>query len=389
MSLGTPTAIATNTVFGYVFDDDGVTPIEGAVIKFRSDPYMLDDNLIEIDEEVTSDVTGLYQVTLPITEDVAVIIEVKITWESPEGRRNTRNESIIIPSSPSPVSVQVARASVTGDVIITGGAQGLKGEKGDTGAAGPSGDAEAVFNLSTSTSVSAPGMYFIDATSGNITITIPDPAVGTQSNKYRVYKDDSSTNTVTVVTTGGEEIGDAVSQLILFEMEGFSVIDNTSHYELFQDSRSKQSSIDRNLGFASYYSATTTTLALNATDAIITINATDYEDSDYTTLSANVVTIVTAGRYDMEYFFNITGSSSTTYRNIIANLQVDTGGGFVNIARMGGLGNTRSGRPVQVGKRSTVSLSVGDDVRLVVQVNTQATNTDVTAPTLLLTLKGA
>lgn len=138
MSLGTPTAIATSVIYGYIYDDDGTTAIENAEVKFIASPFMLDDNLVSINEQVLTDATGLFQVTLPQTVLTGTIVEVRMTYTDSDNKRHRNIETIIVGTT-SPSSVQESRAITQGAAVITGGAQGPAGADGAAGAAGAPG----------------------------------------------------------------------------------------------------------------------------------------------------------------------------------------------------------------------------------------------------------
>jgi len=142
MSISEPTAIAMTTVFGYVFDDDGVTPIENASVRFLSKSFMIDDNLIRINETVLSDVDGLYQASLPQTSPIGAIVNVEISWTDSDGGVHGRKETIAVGTS-SPVSVQESRVVTVGSAVV--GASG-----GDVvGPVGATNNALARFDLGT------------------------------------------------------------------------------------------------------------------------------------------------------------------------------------------------------------------------------------------------
>jgi len=119
MSITTPDPIVTNTVFGYVFDDDGVTPIVGATVTFTSVPFQVNDNAVAINEPAITDSEGRYQATLPETVTPGILVEVQISYADLDGRVQRLPEHIVIPVSPSPISVQDARAQFVDGKIVT------------------------------------------------------------------------------------------------------------------------------------------------------------------------------------------------------------------------------------------------------------------------------
>lgn len=117
MTISSPTAIAMTTVFGYVFDDDGSTPIENASVKFISKAFMIDDNLIKINETVLSDSAGLYQASLPQTSSIGEIVNIEISWTDSDGNVGSRKETIAVGTT-SPVSVQESRVITVGSAVV-------------------------------------------------------------------------------------------------------------------------------------------------------------------------------------------------------------------------------------------------------------------------------
>lgn len=83
----------------------------------------------------------------------------------------------------------------------------------------------------TSTSTTGIEMIFVDATSGNITITLPT-AVGNKT-IFKVKKIDASLNTVSVATTGGETIdGNASPFVINFKNSLFEFMSDNTNYNI-------------------------------------------------------------------------------------------------------------------------------------------------------------
>ena len=239
MSITTPIAINLTTVFGYVFDDDGTTAIQGATIKFTSNPFMQDDNLVAINETVTSDVDGRYQAALPRTAATGTIIKVDISWTDSDGTIHEKNEQIVTDDT-TPVSVQAARATITPTQVITGGPQGPAGPQGPQGAQGLPGSAESVFDLSRSSdgatiSITTAGIYFVDCDTGDVTIQLPDP-VGNES-QFAIYKTNTATNTLNITTVSGVAlIGPATTIPIVAVDTGIRVLDHGSFYNIIESS---------------------------------------------------------------------------------------------------------------------------------------------------------
>lgn len=111
---------------------------------------------------------------------------------------------------------------------------------GSQGPPGPAGPSEPLFLINSSQAISTPGLYFVDTTTGDKDITIPDPTVPTQGHTYRVYKISTDNNKVTVKTTSSIDIGGHAEQEITGECTGFSTTDDTSEYRIIQDSRAKR-----------------------------------------------------------------------------------------------------------------------------------------------------
>lgn len=68
-----------------------------------------------------------------------------------------------------------------------------------------------------------------DATSGNITITLPD-ATGCVGRRYDVIKIDSSANTVAIATTSSQTINGSTTKLISTQYTAFTVISNGANW---------------------------------------------------------------------------------------------------------------------------------------------------------------
>lgn len=134
MSIITPTPIVESVVFGYVYHNN--VAVEGATIRFTSEQFLLSDNHIKIDEEVSSDVDGRYQASLPQTIATGQIVNVQILYDDPDSGKPVKREySIVVPLT-DPVSLQEALAEDVGGSIVTSGPQGPAGPTGATGAAG-------------------------------------------------------------------------------------------------------------------------------------------------------------------------------------------------------------------------------------------------------------
>jgi len=68
------------------------------------------------------------------------------------------------------------------------------------------------------------GVYFVDATAGNITIALPNSSDGRQGNIKRI---DSSSNTVNVTSSDGI---DSVFSINLSSMDNVSLVSNLTKY---------------------------------------------------------------------------------------------------------------------------------------------------------------
>jgi hypothetical protein len=255
MSITLPDTIVKTTVFGYVFDDDGVTPIENAKVHFKSAPFMKDDNLLEIDTEVVTDSEGRYQADLPTTVSASqafATVTVDIRWTDAQGNSKDKQEMILVPET-GPVSVQVARTEAADAGQIYSGPQGPAGPQGPIGPQGLPGGALSSFDISGGGTQNAltPGFYFVDSSAGPTTLRIPDASGATEDSSYRIYKIDSSANDVTVVTVGGTQlIGGSTSQIISVPNKGFSLLDQTTNYKIVQDSRPSFNGSTQSVGTA-------------------------------------------------------------------------------------------------------------------------------------------
>lgn len=166
------------------------------------------------------------------------------TPEAPNDDNGIKTVKVFgVDDSSSPGTTVLGSIDSDGNVGNYKGPIGDQGDPGDQGEQGEPGPDEPLFNLNSSTSISVPGKYFIDADSGNITITIPDPDSATNGHTYRIYKISSDSNKVTIVTTTGKDIGGETSQEIFNMDAGFSMTDDSSHYHIVQDSRHRPFSV--------------------------------------------------------------------------------------------------------------------------------------------------
>lgn len=241
MSITTPVAIPEVTVFGYVYiyENGGQVAVENATVYFQAPPYLAYDNHITIDRQVQTDNEGRYQIVLPETTTTGTIVQV--TVQDADGfQLIEQRKAILVPDSGGPYSVQDILAEPQADAVITQGPQGPPGPAGPQGPQGLPGSAVPTFQIAGTQSVSNPGTYIVDASGGATIITIPDasdvdPTDGT--NIYTIFKKDSSAFTVTVRTTSSQQIGQATSQVISNQDQGFSCNDVTTRYEITGDSR--------------------------------------------------------------------------------------------------------------------------------------------------------
>ena len=239
MSITTPEAITMVTVFGYVYNNN--VAVENATVRFTADAYLELDNHIKIDETVLTDSEGRYQVDLPRTEDAGQVIQVKITFNDNSNTKIERQFGILTGDT-SPISVQEALAEPIGDAVITGGPQGPPGPQGPQGPQGQPGDSESTevrTPAGTSDSVTSPQIYYYDLSSagGNVTVTIPDADSSTEDSRYRFYKIDSGSNTLTIRTVSLQNIGGSSTQEIVAQDSGLTIVDQSTLYRFIQDSR--------------------------------------------------------------------------------------------------------------------------------------------------------
>lgn len=68
-----------------------------------------------------------------------------------------------------------------------------------------------------------PGLTKVDATSGNLSIQLPD-AASVEGELWAVKKEDSTGNTVTMTTTGGDTIDGAATAVLDTENEVVTVL---------------------------------------------------------------------------------------------------------------------------------------------------------------------
>lgn len=86
-------------VFGFVFD--GCNPVGGADITFKADPYFdTQNNLVNINEEVSTASTGFFEITLPISDfagtDKDTPVDVKISFIDSKNKRRVSEFQILI-----------------------------------------------------------------------------------------------------------------------------------------------------------------------------------------------------------------------------------------------------------------------------------------------------
>lgn len=136
------------------------------------------------------------------------------------------------------------QTGVYGETGVQGetGLQGYTGVQGATGIRGPSGEsAEPVFHIASDTSITEPGVYFVDSSGGDVDITLPDSSAGLVGDRYRFYKESTDGNEVSIQTTSGQEIAGKTIQYIREPFKGFTAIDDyevgDEKYQIVQDSR--------------------------------------------------------------------------------------------------------------------------------------------------------
>lgn len=268
MTISTPTTIDTTTVFGYVYDSDGTTAIKNASITFTSDPFQIDDNLIQIDETVTSNAAGLYQATLPQTESVNVTVKVEIKWTDSDEEEHLKTETISIGTT-DPISVQAARATTSTETLIitnathTGEVTGsgpltvdktaisnkslVTAAVGDHILVGDASDSDALKKVtvqtivdlasdgspstitSTTTLDDTYSYVLCDSTSGIFTVTLPT-AVGNSGLVYDIQKTDSSINIITIDGDGTETINGVTTYKLFYQYNSVRIVSNGTNW---------------------------------------------------------------------------------------------------------------------------------------------------------------
>lgn len=90
-------------IYGYVFD--GVTPVVGATIDFKSREFSDESaNFIHVNEQAVTDATGYFEISLPSTvrtgeDDIKVDVTIKFVDSKSKNAR--QNLTVVIPSSES------------------------------------------------------------------------------------------------------------------------------------------------------------------------------------------------------------------------------------------------------------------------------------------------
>ena len=113
----------------------------------------------------------------------------------------------------------------------------------------------------------------MDTTTGNIQLTIPDSVLANDnSGIMRFYKATTDSNTVTIVTSGGQNIGGSSSQIIYTANQGFSCVSDynsgsNSSWKIIQDNRKTTAAVAR-----IFTVATAGAQYTSVTDAISAIN---------------------------------------------------------------------------------------------------------------------
>lgn len=138
MTLATPDAIVTANVFGYIFEDDGITPIQGGTAHFTSEPFQLNGNLVTIDLTATSSATGLYQQEVPVTLEgnVGNPVKVEVKYTNAAGRVLKRLYIIAVDGLTDPIEIDDAVIEKIDNFVIKRGTTGPQGVPGPTGAPG-------------------------------------------------------------------------------------------------------------------------------------------------------------------------------------------------------------------------------------------------------------
>jgi hypothetical protein len=156
-----------------------------------------------------------------------------------------------------------------------------------------------VIDISGNTTVTdVTGIYYVDTTTGDVTITIPDSSVSNDATTMRIIKK-TGNNSVIVTTVGGtQNIGGTTTQTITQNDKGFSIVSDfgNTKYLIVQDSRFTAGSVE---GEMLYWSVsdnkfTPTTSAITWDDITNTLNLNDTSKLNVDGLSTfnNNVTIV-------------------------------------------------------------------------------------------------
>ena len=143
-------------------------------------------------------------------------------------------------------------------------------------------------------------------------------------------------------------------------------------------------------GILHIHGATSTPLLINATDEVIDLSTTVVTDGTFYTVDGgnDEVQLNTAGRYRISYTITAFAIGSATYRTVDCDIEENSGGPFVAILKSNMLTNIRSTRHQTQTAMFTESFAINDDIRLVCQADTQATNTEIRNTNILIEFLG-
>jgi len=147
-------------------------------------------------------------------------------------------------------------------------------------------------------------VLLVDATAGNITITLPASAAATSGYEVTIKKIDSSTNTVTIDGDASETIDGSSTYVLRNQYDVAVLIADATNWSI----KSKIEPAALGSGVKAYQSSATSTLSV-ASWVVIGMDAEDYDDNTYHDTSSN----------NSRLTFNFTGRVHITGQIVIPN----------------------------------------------------------------------
>ena len=412
MSLATPDAIVKVNVFGYIFEDDGTTPVVGGTAIFESEPFQLNGNLVTIDNRdnpAVSDNDGRYQLEIPVTLEgnVGIPVRVEVKYTTAAGRVKKKMFTVAVDGTVDPIEIDDAVIEKIDNFIIKRGTQGPQGVPGPAGAPGTvaiqtvtdinnptevesltlagtgsviiarevkgAGAVDEIVNYiydANGPAKNAP--YVMNTGDGGTTRWVAQMSNVTNNTPQNANVDRyilaAEITKLAGIATGAEVNPDLISQA---EAEAGTAATE----RIFSALRVAQAFISRR---CEVYGVDYTFL-VNATDEVIPLDTLLQNGSKYSLDNPNdELDILEAGDYEVTISGYFIGVASTSYRQCDIFVERATSvGAFSELARSRAAEDTRTTRPGTFSRTFRFTAAANDRLRLVGNVSTQAVNTEL------------